>query len=146
MSIQAATDRRGLVAGSGDATGSFPNPRRRTPPAVVLTPQPMTERQRQRVFANETALRKAAHAWLRQIPFTKLVKIHGSAFGEAGIPDTLMVWRGLAVWFEWKVPGNKASAIQETQMRRLRHAGSPCFVCYSLADVETAVRAVAATM
>jgi len=103
---------------------------------------PLTDRQRLHIYRRESLLRDACHRYLAKLDHAQVIKMHGSAFSKAGVPDTLLVWRGLAVWFEWKVPGGKVSKIQEVRMRRLEHCLSRCFVCSTLGDVEAALIAI----
>jgi Holliday junction resolvase len=63
-----------------------------------------------------------------------VVKIHGSAYQMAGLPDILAIKGGRAVWMEAKVPGNEPSKIQLHRMRELAAAGCPVAVVYSAAD------------
>lgn len=65
------------------------------------------------------------------------VKIHGSAYQMAGLPDVLAIKGGRAVWMEAKVPGNSPSKIQEKRMSELAAAGCPCAVVYSADDART---------
>jgi Holliday junction resolvase len=63
-----------------------------------------------------------------------VVKIHGSAYQMAGLPDILAIKNGRAVWMEVKVPGNEPSRIQLHRMRELATAGCSVAVVYSAAD------------
>jgi hypothetical protein len=52
------------------------------------------------------------------------IKYHGSCYSEAGIPDLLVAYKGAFVFFEVKLPGEKASAIQSAVMDELKDAGA----------------------
>lgn len=104
-----------------------------------MTVPPLTDRQRRHVYRREAPLRDAARRYLSKLDHAKIIKFHGSAFTEAGTPDTLLVWHGLACWFEWKRGGESAEKIQAARIRRLRYCGSPCYVCSTMGDVESAL-------
>lgn len=65
------------------------------------------------------------------------VKIHGSAYQMAGLPDILAIKAGRAVWLEVKVSGNKPSAIQLRRIKELAAAGCSCAVVYSADEART---------
>lgn len=48
--------------------------------------------------------------------------------GQRGIPDRLYFMRGCCLCIEFKSLGNKATALQDKEMRKLRKAGIPCYV------------------
>lgn len=92
-----------------------------------------------KAYRNESALRDAARKYLSTIKRSKVIKHHGEAMSEAGIPDTQFVWLGMSIWFEWKLPGRGGRRIQDVQIRRLIHAGSPAFIATSLRDIKDAL-------
>ena len=77
-------------------------------------------------------LREELHAagWLTY-------KIHGSAYQEPGIPDLLCFRDGRALAIEAKLPGNKPTAVQARQHKRLMAAGVPVWVVYSVEDLQS---------
>lgn len=107
-----------------------------TPALSEIEVPRLSEAERSSVYHLESDLRDKAREYLGRLANAKVIKLHGSAFSEAGVPDTILIWLGLAVWFEWKRPGEKAKRHQLLQMHRLSHAGSPTAVCRSLRDVE----------
>lgn len=62
------------------------------------------------------------------------IKYHGSCYSEAGIPDLLIAYRGCFVFFEAKLPGEKATAIQSAVMDELKDAGAIGGVVYSVEE------------
>lgn len=67
------------------------------------------------------------------------VKIHGSSSQRAGLPDIHGTVRGRSVWLETKLPGNRATDIQNYTMNLLRGAGAIVGVVYSIEDAATVI-------
>lgn len=65
------------------------------------------------------------------------MKIHGGPYQSAGIPDIIGCIGGRFVALEVKVPGNKATRLQELVISRIRVAGGIAGVVTS---VEEAMR------
>ena len=94
----------------------------------------------------ESAITDDIMAKLRAIPGGYAVKIHGSAFSRAGVPDVLFWWwepsnTPVSFAFEVKRPGKKPSEIQEVQMDRLQKAGVSCHVVHSSQEVRSILQA-----
>lgn len=70
----------------------------------------------------------------KQYPGSFWVKIHGSASQRAGLPDIHGTIRGRSVWLETKLPGNKATDIQNYTLNQLRGAGAIVGVVYGAED------------
>jgi hypothetical protein len=75
---------------------------------------------------------KIMDAWRKRGAFC--YKVHGSEYQPAGIPDISGVYKGLSIWCETKMPGNKPSMVQWKQIRDLRRAGALVVVAYSVTD------------
>lgn len=111
----------------------------------------------------EAALQSAGVKWLRHalpqgsvvlsIAHERLIRDKQQAIIEwsqlkargvlAGTPDTVCVvldWP--SVWIEWKVGGNKESLTQEAVINAIRGTGHHAFAAWSIADVETELRAI----
>lgn len=73
-----------------------------------------------------SVLARGGYAW----------KVHGSKFQQAGIPDISIVWHGLSLWVETKMPGNTPSPIQLLIHERIRAAGGHVLVAYSVKEVD----------
>lgn len=58
-------------------------------------------------------------------------KLHGSAM-QSGLPDLLIVLRGLAVFCEVKRPGQKPTPLQAHQLQEWQAAGAVAFWADSL--------------
>lgn len=54
----------------------------------------------------------------------------------AGIPDIVGFYKGSPFAIELKIPGNKTTAIQDVTIMRMRRAGVPVAVCYSVEEVK----------
>lgn len=67
--------------------------------------------------------------WLNKIPNCWAVKLHGSAYSQAGMPDILCIVYGDAWLFEVKTEIGKLSPIQVVMHKRIRQAyGRVCVV------------------
>ena len=66
-------------------------------------------------------------------------KMHGGPYMQPGIPDLLVIVRGLYVGLEVKLPGAKLSHAQEAAHRRIKEAGGIVAVVH---DVEEALAVV----
>jgi len=75
---------------------------------------------------------KIIEAWRKRGAFA--YKVHGSEFQTSGIPDISGVYRGISVWCETKMPGNKPSKIQEYRISLIRGAGGQVVVAYSVEE------------
>lgn len=63
------------------------------------------------------------------------MKVHGSAFQKAGVPDLIACIGGRFVGIEIKRPGGKLSALQQLQIDEINRNGGCAFVAYSVEDV-----------
>lgn len=59
-------------------------------------------------------------------------KVHGSGMMMAGLPDLITCYKGRYIGFEVKMPGNKASKVQELVHGKIRKAGGYALVVYSV--------------
>lgn len=71
------------------------------------------------------------------------VKLHGSAYSLAGIPDVLCLKDGKAYFIEFKRPGEEPTKLQQHRLRELISYGCPSTVCRSAGDVREFLEAVA---
>jgi len=62
------------------------------------------------------------------------MKVHGSIFQIAGVPDIVGCWKGRFIAIEAKMPGNIPSQIQAEVMKRLLIAGARVGVAYSVTE------------
>ena len=62
------------------------------------------------------------------------VKIHGSPFQRAGIPDIIGCYQGMFIGIEAKMPGNYPSQIQQYCINLLKKAGARVGVAYSVEE------------
>lgn len=61
-------------------------------------------------------------------------KVHGSEYQPAGIPDICGIYKGISVWCETKMPGNKTSRIQNYRINLIREAGAFVVIAYSVEE------------
>lgn len=60
-----------------------------------------------------------------------VVKLHGSAYQRAGLPDLLVLTRdGMTRWIEVKRPGRKLTRIQERVIESICKCGGLVFVSH----------------
>lgn len=67
------------------------------------------------------------------------IKIHGSEYQMAGLPDVLALKDGRAYWLEVKRPGGKATALQLRMIEKLKECGCVAGVVYSVEDARRLV-------
>lgn len=60
---------------------------------------------------------------------------------KAGVPDILVVYRGIAIFIELKNDKGSLSPAQRETIARLSDAGSRTFLCRSIEEVEGTLRA-----
>lgn len=75
------------------------------------------------------------------------IKTHGAVYGEAGMPDLLILVRRehlypTPIFVEVKVPSKWPTPLQEKRLRDLRSYGALAFVAWSVEDVVEVVKAV----
>lgn len=63
------------------------------------------------------------------------MKVHGSMYQKAGVPDIIACVDGVFVGIEIKRPGGKVSALQQFQIDEINRNGGYAFVAYSVEDV-----------
>lgn len=83
----------------------------------------------------EAALVRKILAWLREQPETWVMKVHGSPMQVAGIPDLIGVQGGRFFGLEVKLPGGKATLLQDAVMRKIEAAGGVVGVVRSVDEV-----------
>ena len=59
---------------------------------------------------------------------------------QRGVPDRIFFREGKTVLIEFKRPGGRLSKLQELQINRLREAGIPVAVCYSVDEAIEALK------
>ncbi|UJQ86208.1 holliday junction resolvase [Gordonia phage GiKK] len=67
-------------------------------------------------------------------------KVHGSSMMMAGLPDLIGCANGRFIAIECKMPGNKASRIQELIHSKIEAAGGRVIVAYSVQDALKVLR------
>lgn len=73
------------------------------------------------------------------------VKLHGSIYQRAGLPDQLVVVAGRACFFEVKAPKGVVRAIQKHTLEMLRKVGAVAEVVRSVEEVRGMVEGVLRT-
>ncbi len=87
---------------------------------------------------SETAHTRKVLKWLNGIGASYAIKIHGHEMQESGILDIIGCFEGKFFSIEMKMPGNKASKLQEYHMERITAAKGFAFVAYNLEEVQAA--------
>src|SRR3954469_2932720 len=90
----------------------------------------------------ETRLQRTIQRALRREFKCWLMKIHGSAFQMAGVPDLLICCEGLFFGIEVKMPKGKVSDIQKEVMRNIKKAGGHCTVAITPQEAIDFVRRI----
>ncbi len=86
-------------------------------------------------MASEKAIQKGIIRALNSMACTKAIKLHGSAFQEAGTPDILCVSFAMVFMFEVKKINGVVSEIQKVRISEWNEAGVKCLVCFSAVEV-----------
>lgn len=68
-----------------------------------------------------------------------VVKYTGGPYAERGVSDLLMVWSGIFIACETKVPGKKPTPAQLLFLKRVADAGGLAFWCDSFEKFKEAV-------
>jgi len=71
---------------------------------------------------------------LKTVPESFVMKLHGSMYQVAGLPDILFLYSGIAFFIEVKTPGGRTTPIQQHMHRRLVNAGCQVQVCTSVLE------------
>ena len=87
--------------------------------------------------AREREIIKAILDYLNSLEKCKAIKIHGSAFMEAGTPDIICCYQGLTLLFEVKRPGGNLSELQKLRLVQWSEAGAAVQVVTSADEVKT---------
>lgn len=81
----------------------------------------------------ETNLVKKIMVWL-EADGGWWMKVHGSPFQKAGVPDIIGCYKGRFTGIEVKMPGNKPTLIQEKMIELLKKAGANVGIAYSVEE------------
>ena len=73
--------------------------------------------------------------YMKAVPGCFAWKTHGGMYGTAGIPDVIACVRGRFFAFEVKTASGKATALQETTIRKILAAGGTAAVVRSADEV-----------
>lgn len=68
------------------------------------------------------------------------MKVHGSMFQKAGVPDIIACINGRFVGIEVKRPGGIVSELQKYHIAKINKAGGAAFVAYSIDEVKAELR------
>lgn len=75
------------------------------------------------IMSKETSITNTIIRNLKKIPYSFVMKIHGSEMQSSGFPDILCAINGKMYAFETKTRAGKLSKQQEIMIKRLRAAG-----------------------
>jgi len=68
------------------------------------------------------------------------MKVHGSMYQKAGVPDIIACINGRFVGIEVKRPGGVVSELQKYHIGQINKSGGAAFVAYSVDDVKDKLR------
>lgn len=83
----------------------------------------------------EKTIENQIKKWLDQQGYWWM-KVHGSMYQKAGVPDIIACIDSVFVGIEIKRPGGKVSALQQLQIDEINRNGGYAFVAYSVEDVQ----------
>lgn len=63
------------------------------------------------------------------------MKVHGSMYQKAGVPDIICCIKGKFIGIEVKRPGGIVSPLQQFNINEIHRSGGVAFVAYSVEDV-----------
>jgi hypothetical protein len=78
-------------------------------------------------------------AYLKSLPKSWWMKVHGNEFQVAGVPDIMGCYHGLTVGFEVKVLGNKPTKRQEFVGKCITEAGGLVFVIHNTKEARLCI-------
>lgn len=73
--------------------------------------------------------------YLKTVPHCFFWKEHGGMYGTAGIPDIIACVKGRFLAFEVKTDTGRATALQESVIRKIKEAGGTAAVVRSADEV-----------
>ncbi len=74
--------------------------------------------------------------YLKTVPGLWFVKIAGGPRQRRGLPDLHITWLGRSIWIELKAPGEDATPLQESTLRKIRAAGGMAEVVRSADELK----------
>lgn len=80
----------------------------------------------------ESALTRKILKYLNSLPETWAVKIHGSIYQQAGLPDILGIKSGRWFFIEVKTPEGRVSRIQEVLHEKIWEAGGRVYIVHDM--------------
>ena len=89
-------------------------------------------------MAKEATIQKNIARYLKNLGAWCL-KVHGSHYQRAGVPDLLCCYKGRFYAFEVKRPGERATPIQSHELEQVQTAGGTATVVTSVEDVQKAM-------
>lgn len=83
----------------------------------------------------ETKLQKEIQKYLKyNYPGTFIFKVHGNKFQKSGIPDLMIIIKGITIFCETKIYPNKESAVQKSVREEIWQANGISIVVYSVEE------------
>lgn len=89
----------------------------------------------------ESDLIKKIQQYLKAVPDLFYFKEHGGMYGQSGIPDLIVCYKGRFIAFEVKAGKNKATVLQEITIRQIFKAGGYALVVRSVEEVKQVIEA-----
>lgn len=84
--------------------------------------------------SDERATERLIKEWTDGEPRVWDLKVHGSRYQRAGIPDHILCVAGVFVAAEVKPRGKRPTALQSREIERIRRAGGAAYVVRSFAE------------
>ena len=79
--------------------------------------------------------------YLKSVPDLFFWKEHGGLYGQSGIPDIIVCYRGRFFAFEVKTEKGKATVLQQLTIKRILKAGGYALVVRSVSEVKEIIQA-----
>jgi hypothetical protein len=88
---------------------------------------------------NEKEITSQIKEYLKTLKDCFFWKEHGGQFGQAGIPDLIVCYRGRFIAFEVKTEKGKLSVLQAVTIRQIQKAGGTAAVVRSVEEVKAII-------
>jgi len=93
-------------------------------------------------MTSEKSITAAIQRYLKKIG-GKVIKTHGTGFGQAGTPDLIGVLRGRSLALEVKRPGEDTTPLQKVELRKWAEAGAIAGRVESVQEVKDLIKEIA---
>jgi penicillin-binding protein-related factor A (putative recombinase) len=84
----------------------------------------------------------AIKQYLKTLPKCFFFKEHGGVYGQTGIPDLIICYKGQFIAVEVKTPTGVISEIQKHTIQKINNSDGLAIIAYSVDDVKTAINVI----